>query len=201
MTKSIEKELRSFVTFALAVKPKVTLHRKPDSRGPEISLSFSVKNTKVKPRFHGEDALIEKYRQLKPYLDVMVNSGESIADCAPTINFQPNVKYQTVKLTEGEFEIARQSALHLGEIERARAAKDKAGAAKHFERFDAFIRSKRDELLGAFGDLAIANPVASFGAGRVSDDGDCTGQVIFVIAEVIIVCPMTEDVGVVELQQ
>jgi len=193
MSDRVEDEIRSFVTFALALKPNVTFHRKPDSRGPELRLSFEAKGGGTSsPGYYSLEPLMERYRQLKPYLDVIARSGEDIANCFPTINFQPNVRYHTIRLTEGEFAIAKETAMHLATIDNALSSNETAAASAAFERFQTFLQVKRDQMIGAFEGLQLANPIASFGAGRVSADGDCTGAVIFVIAEVIIACPLVE---------
>ncbi len=194
MSDRVENDLRSFVTFALALKPSVTFHRKPDSRGPELSLTFEVKEGgESKPKFHNIEPLMERYRQLKPYLDVIVRSGEHISNCLPTINFQPNVRYHTIRLTEGEFAIAKETAMHLASIDNAMSSNETTAASAAFNQFQTFLKAKRDHMVGAFKGLQLSNPVASFGAGRVSADGDCTGAVIFVIAEAIVAVPLVEQ--------
>jgi len=88
MADTVSQDLRSFVTFALAMKPALTMHRKPDTHGPNLTLTISADDRLSETEIASLEPLMAKYKPLKSYLDAIVNSGESITTCRPTSNFE-----------------------------------------------------------------------------------------------------------------
>ena len=188
MSENIAKDIRSFVSFALAMKPQVIFHRRADARGPELSITFSAEDGNEN-YIEDFEPLMTRYIALKSYLDAIINSGKSIADCSPTINFQPNVHYRMIRLTQGDFEIAKEAATRLRKIQESRETGDQHTAREQYDKLREYLQSQRDAMVGELRNVRLSNATASYGAGRLSVDGDCTGAVIFVIAEAIICVP------------
>jgi hypothetical protein len=196
MAETLAKELRSFVTFALALKPKVTLHRKADAHGPQLTLEISTNDRLSKGEVASLEPLLAKYKSLKPYLDAILDTDESIATCKPTVNFEPNVHYKVTRISGDQYRIAKEVAGRLDRIQSAGAANDHKKAKVEYDDFLRYLGDERQALLGEFQGVQFADGVASFGASRVAD-GDCSGAVIFVIIEIFIAFQAPTPEGVI----
>jgi hypothetical protein len=184
---ALTQELRSFVTFALALKPALTMHRKADTGGPNLTLTISASDQPGEAEIASLEPLMARYKPLKSYLDAILNSNESVATCQPTSNFEPNVHYRLVRISGEQYRIAKEVATRLDRIHGAQEAKDSAVAKKEYDSFHEYLGQQRAALVGEFKGIQLTKAVASYGVGRgaVYDD-DCSGLVIFVVIEIFI---------------
>jgi hypothetical protein len=186
MADTVSQDLRSFVTFALAMKPALTMHRKPDTHGPNLTLTISADDRLSETEIASLEPLMAKYKPLKSYLDAIVNSGESITTCRPTSNFEPNVHYRLIRITGEQYRIAKEVATRLDRIHAAQEAKDPSGAKREYDSFHQYLVQQRAALVGDFQGVQFTNAVASYGVGSVLADDDCSGLVIFIVVEIFI---------------
>ena len=95
---------RSFVTFALAMKPALTIHRKADTRGPNITLTVSANDHPGElTEIASLEPLMAKYRGLKSYLDAIRNSEEVDHNLRAKSNFETNVHYRLIRITGAQY--------------------------------------------------------------------------------------------------
>jgi hypothetical protein len=187
MVEDLSSELRSFVTFALAMKPALTIHRKADTHGPNLTLTISTNDKLSETELASLEPLMAKYKPLKSYLDAVRNSDESITSCKPTSNFDPNVHYRLIRITGEQYRITKEVAGRLDRIHVAHAANDLNTAKKEYDSFHQFLTQQRGALVGDFKGIELTNAVASYGVDRVAAyDDDCSGLVIFVVIEIFI---------------
>ena len=186
MVENLSQEVRSFVTFALAMKPALTLHRKADTHGPNLTLTVSVNDQLSEAEIESLEPIMAKYKPLKSYLDAIVNSHELVATCKPTTNFEPNVHYRLIRITEEEYRIAKEVATRLDRIHVEHAAGELDKAKKEYDELHRHLTEQRAALVGEFRGIRFSNGAASYGVGRISADEDCSGAVIFVVIEVFI---------------
>jgi hypothetical protein len=189
MAENLSQELRSFVTFALAMKPALTLHRKADDRGPDLTLTISSNEQQREAEIASLEPLMAKYKPLKSFLDAIANTDESVATCQPTTNFEANVHHRLVRITQDQYRIAKEVASSLNRIYVAQEAKDYGTAKKEYDHFHEYLAKQRSALVGEFRGVQFTDAVASYGAGgmaRRRADDDCSGLVIFIIIEIFI---------------
>jgi hypothetical protein len=186
MLSDISQEVRSFVTFALAMKPALVVHRKPDTHGPDMTLAISVNDGLSKPEIESLEPIMAKYRPMKSYLHAVINSGEAVSNCKPTTNFEPNVHYRMIRITDGQYRITKEVAARLDRIETTHRGGNLVEAKKEYDEFHQYLSEQRAAMLGEFRGIQFNGAVASYGVGRVNADDDCSGAVIFVIIEIFI---------------
>ena len=185
MATDVSKQVRSFVAFALAMKPDLVLRRKADASGPHLLLQVSVHDRLSEHEISSLEHLLEKYKPLKSYLDAILNAHEEIATCRPTVNFQPNVHHKLVRLTSEQFAVAGEVAHRAEHVHGLHTAGDHARAAAAYKEFHSYLAQQRTTLAGELKNVEFSDAVGSYGVGRVADD-DCSGAVIFVIIEIFI---------------
>jgi hypothetical protein len=188
MAETLSQELRSFVTFALALKPALTMHRTADDRGPDLTLTISSNDQLREAEIASLEPLMAKYRPLKSFLDAIMNTDESVATCRPITNFEPNVHHRLIRITEEQFRISKEVATRLSRINVAHAANDLSVAKKEYDDFHQYLTKQRAALVGEFRGIQFTDAVASYGAGRDlrRADDDCSGLVIFVVIEIFV---------------
>jgi hypothetical protein len=187
MDDTISQELRSFVTFALAMKPALTMHRKPDTHGPNLTLTISTNERSGETEIASLEPLMAKYKPLKSYLDAIRNSDESVTSCKPTSNFDPNVHYRLIRVTEDQYRVAKEVAARLDRIHAAHEANDLNTARREYDDFHQYLTRQRATLVGEFKGIELTNAVASYGIDRLAAyDDDCSGLVIFIVIEIFI---------------
>lgn len=190
-------EVRSFVTFALASKPSLSIHRRTRGSVPDTTLTIATKRASVGSDAYTDiDALLAKYESARPYLKNIVESMESIATCTPTVSFEPGVDYALIRISEGQFRLARELASRLEVVREARESGDAEAFRELVESLQSYIAEQRAALVGEFvgtefSDAEITfgrEAVAAYGADRVATaDANCSGAVIFVVIEIFLV--------------
>jgi len=181
-------QLRSFVTFALAMKPAVIMHRKADERGPDLTLKISTSDQLQEAEIASLEPLMAKYQPLKSVLDAIMNTDESVATCRPTTNFEPMVHHRLIRIPEQQFRIAKEVATRLSRINASYVANDLSTAKQEYDEFHNYLTKQRAALVGEFQGIQFSDAVASYGGGRdlARADDDCSGLVIFIVIEIFI---------------
>ena len=183
---ALSQDIRSFVTFALAMKPAVTMRRKADTNGPLMTLTISPSEQQRESEIASLEPLMAKYKPLKSYLDAIIDSDESVATCRPTTNFEPNVHHRLIRITDQQFKVAKEVAKSLDRIHAAHASNDHQAAKKEYDEFHRYVSKERAALVGEFRGVQFSDAVASYGVSRVAADDDCSGLVIFIVIEIFI---------------
>lgn len=200
MTETLADDVRSFITFALAMKPTVVVNRRADAGGPSMTLTLSPT-----PAAAGKGAaraglaelepLMEKYRPLRPYLvgiteadgGAVTDPGAVVATCEPTTYFKPGVDYRLVRIPAEQYRAARELATRLDRIHVLDEANYTAEAVKEYEALQEYLKERRTTLVGEFEDITFTDPVPAYGADRLAAaDNDCGGLVIFIVIEIFI---------------
>lgn len=182
----ISKELRGFVTFALGMKPVLVMNRTGEE-GADLTLTISAGERVVDEEVASLEPLMARYELLKPALDAIRNTKESVATCKPTSHFEPNVHYRLIRVTEQQYRIAKEVAARLDRIHAARVEEDDESAQREYDDFHRYLGKERAALIGEFQRVHFSNAEVSFGANRLAAaDDDCSGVVIFIIIEVFI---------------
>jgi hypothetical protein len=196
MTESeIGKQVRSFVSCALAMKPSVTLHRHCANEAlsdTAVQLKFSDTATLSQSEVASLELMMRKYEPIKPFLHITDSAEDAkvfnIATCQPMVEFQPNVDYQIVKFTSAQFQVAKEVARRVDHTYKLHVAKDVAGAKAAYDQLHDYLQRQRAELIGDLKHVHnITDAVGLRGVGRnVNPDLECGGMVIFIIIEIFI---------------
>lgn len=187
-TQAISDDVRSFVSFALAMKPGVVMHRKADDDGPRLSLTISAEEVDAEAKIASLEPIMEKYRPLRSYLNAMMDSKETVSTCNPTTNFTPGVGYRLVRISQGQFEVAKELATRLDRIHVLHGAGYSNEASKEYDGLHEYLAQQRQALIGDFKGIGFSDAVATYGADRLAAaaDEDCSGLVIFIVIEIFI---------------
>ncbi|GAA2767459.1 hypothetical protein GCM10010103_65010 [Streptomyces paradoxus] len=193
MSETITEDLRSFVSFALAMKPEIRFQRQQDDVGPALTMTISAEESESAGEAENEawyaslEPLMEKYQPLRPILQSVIDSKESITTCTPITSFKPGMEYRLVRISQTQFEVAQEVASKLDLIQVLREGGYSAEAGQEFDRLQDYLAEKRQLLIGDFKGIKFSDAVATYGADRLaSADADCSGAVIFVLAEAFI---------------
>lgn len=197
MTPSASTDIRSFISLALAAEePKVTISASCATEGPMLGKSIEVEfesgralSTK---QFSSIDQLIAKYEKIKDYIDVGQAHEDLRADnCSPIVNFKPNTKYEMIEIDGEQLALAKEVGQRVAKVHALHTSGDKRAATSEFDELQTFLGTKRERFLGQFRNIRTLNEavgmrgVGANGAPRA--DADCTGAVIFVIIEIVLI--------------
>lgn len=187
MSESLSHDFRSFIAFALALKPDVTMHSHAEAHGTEMALTISAAEKISETEIASLEPLITKYKPLKPYLDGVLKSELSVATSSHTVKFSPNVQYRLIRITEEQFTLAKEVATRLERIHAAHSANNLKAAKTDYDNFHHFLETRRKTLIGEFKGIEFTNAVASYGVASSGADFVATAAVIFVIVEVFVI--------------
>jgi hypothetical protein len=130
---------------------------------------------------------MEKYRPLRPFLQSIIASEESTTTCTPITSFQANTEYRLVRISQGQFEVAKEVAAKLDLIHVLREAGHAEEAGGEYDKLHEYLGNRRQLLMGDFKGVRFSDAVASYGADRLAAaDDDCSGLVIFIVIEIFI---------------
>lgn len=193
------RDLGSFVSFALAQKPQITLQRhcKNDPvRGVPIRIDFEGQREGLKQsQVDTLEALLKRYEPLRDLLlidpaHVDDKAGFNIETCEPRVEFKPGVQYELIKISGRQAALAKKVADLAEKAHASHAAGDHAAAKAGYAELERLLVSERETLVGDLGKLdRIKNIVGLHGVGQNGNpaaDGDCGGMVIFVIIEIFV---------------
>lgn len=188
---TLSEDLRSFITFALAMKPDVRFQRQPDKTGPALTLSISAEerkdDTRIEEKLSGLEPLMEKYRPLRPFLHSVIDTEESTQTCTPITSFKPGVEYRLVQINQAQFDVAKQVAGRLDRIHVLHESGYLKEAEQEYGALDEYLVDQRARLIGDFKNVRFSDAVATFGADRLAAaEVDCSGLVIFIVIEIFI---------------
>lgn len=200
MTEALADDVRSFISFALAMKPAVVVNRRADAGGPSMTLTLSpveatTEEANARAGIAGLEPLMEKYRPLRPYLvgiteadgGAVTDSGNVVATCEPTTYFKPGVEYRLVRIPAEQYSAARELATRLDRIHVLDEANYTAEAVKEYDALQEYLKQQRETLVGEFKGITFNDPVPAYGADRLAAaDNDCGGLVIFIVIEIFI---------------
>ncbi|MEU4674536.1 hypothetical protein AB0F91_42915 [Amycolatopsis sp. NPDC023774] len=194
MTETLSEDLRSFVTFALAMKPAIRFQRQPDNAGPALTMTISAEASRadadvdVEAKLASLEPIMEKYRPLRPYLQSLIDSRESATTCTPITTFKPEVEYRLVRISQAQFEVAKEVASKLDLIHVFRETGYSEEAGREYDKLHAYLADRRQLLIGDFKGVTFSDAVATYGSDRLAAaDEDCSGLVIFVVIEIFLV--------------
>lgn len=190
----VGKQVRSFVSFALAMRPSVTLDSAHAGDTPsDMSVKFTLddSNKLSLSKLASLESLLEKYEPLKEFLrSTSREHTQSDLLASPTVTFQPGVNYQIINLTSEQVAVATKVAQLIERTHYLHTAADHAGAALAYDDLQRYVEQKRDKLIGEFKNIGrITDGIGMHGVGRSGDPGadvQDAGEVIFVLAAIFI---------------
>jgi len=193
----VGKQVRSFVSFALAMKPLVTIQRRcPGDTLSDTAVTFKIDDTTKlsEQKVSSLETLIRKYEPIKHFLTVSSTpeeaAGLNVLTCSPKVDFQPDVDYRLIKLNEEQIEVAKEVARLVERTHGLHTSGDNSGAKTAYKDLETYLAKKRADLIGDFKDVGqITQAVGMHGLGQAGNpraDGDCGGAVIFVIIEIFV---------------
>src|SRR5690349_15394866 len=162
-TNDLSEDLRSFVTFALAMKPNVRFQRQPDRVGPSVTMSVTAESSgddadrDMSNKFSDLESIMEKYRPLRPFLQSIIASEESTTTCTPITSFQANTEYRLVRISQGQFEVAKEVAAKLDLIHVLREAGHAEEAGGEYDKLHEYLGNRRQLLMGDFKGVRFAD--------------------------------------------
>ena len=162
MAESLSQNFRSFIAVALALKPALKMHS--HTGGANATLTISATEQLSETEIASLEPLMTKYKPLQPYLDGVLRSDLSFATSTHTVTFSPNVQYRLVRVTEEQFNLAKEVATRLGRISVAHEANDHKLAKTEYDSFHQFLEGQREILTGEFRGIHFSNAVANYGS-------------------------------------
>jgi hypothetical protein len=199
MDNQLSKDLSSYVSFALKLKPTVNFPGHYDDKGKFVQKSEHVDLDPAlsKDEVFTLEALIDKYKLLKPYL--RPNSTLDSLKIVPKEYKEPRsdpakgIEYKKFTVHAGQLEIAKRVSRSVDEIYKAHSGGNEKEAKKQYNEFNRYLERTRKELLGDFRTVQeVEDGLALYGVGL--NHADNGGAVIFVIAEIFIACPLQADI-------
>jgi hypothetical protein len=187
-TKSLAEDVRSFITFALAMKPGVVMHTKTDHGAPRMSLTISAERAEVEEKVASLEPLMEKYRPLRSYLNALRDSEETVESCVATTTFTPGVEYRLVRIPQEQFVVAKELATRLDRIHVLNEGGYSEEANSEYDALQQYLANQREILIGDFKGLKFSDAVATYGADHmtITPDDSCVGVIKFIIIEIFI---------------
>jgi len=196
----MDKQVRSFVSFALAMKPLVTINR--PSAGDALSdTSVTLKFDHTVNLYDAKlseakttslETLLQKYEPIKEFLQIAHSptdvAGFNVSTSSPIVNFQPNVRYHVVQINGDQLEIAKEVARRAELVYNSHSAGDHTNAKAQFDDLQTYVSQKRDELIGDFKAAGRINDVVGQrGVGQAGQPEAIEGgAVVFVIIEIYV---------------
>jgi hypothetical protein len=185
------KELNSYISFALKLKPAINFpgHFGPNGKFADqpvhLDLDDGEKLTGLE--LSNVEGLIEKYKKLKPYLPS--GGGLEKLRIVPKEFKQPKstpgIRYKKVTIHANQLEIAKTVAKKVDEIYTAHSNGDEKKAKNAYNELQKYISIQRSAYLGDFKSIReVEDSLAMFGMGLAHEDNG--GAVIFVIIEIFI---------------
>jgi hypothetical protein len=196
----VPTQLRSFISFALASKPTVTIHRHCDDEalpGESVQFTFEQSRSLSSAEVSSLEAMMKKYEPLRELLQAAESpahaKGFEIETCSPVVEFQPGVSYHIVNVDKAQVDTAREMARRVERTYKLHHAGDHSGARTAYNELHQYLQRQRTALVGGFKDVpTITKAVGMHGVAnnralaRARADSDCGGLVIFVIIEIFI---------------
>jgi hypothetical protein len=193
--KELAKEVRSFVSFALAQKPTVSISETCPTEGSAaipnnaIEISFDPKKGLSEREVSSIDSLMKKYESIKGSLRSReARSQLDIKTCSPGLTFQADVHYQLLSLNSEQLDVAREVADRVERTHELHTGGKHDAARKEYDDLQKYLTKQRSALLGDLKNVHdFSKVVGSHGVDRrARADSDCGGAVIFVIIEIFV---------------
>jgi hypothetical protein len=185
-TQALADDVRSFVAFALAMKPGVVMQTREDENAPRMSLTISTEEAEAEAKIASLEPLMERYRPLRSFLNALRDSTESVNDDVTT-NFRPGVEYQLHRISDAQFRVAKELASRLDRIHVLHEAGYPGEASREHDAFNQYLGEQRRALIGDFTGVQFTDAIANYGADRVVNPDNNCAAVVFVIIEIYLV--------------
>ncbi len=201
MDNHFSKDISSYVSFALRIRPAVAFPGYYDDRG-----NFVDKPTRVpideytalsKKELLTLESLMHKFKLLKPYLrpNATLDSLKIVPKEYEEKKSDPEkgIEYRKITVHAGQLEVAKQVSRMVNDIYHTHTIGNNKEAKEKYNQFNKYLEQTRKELVGDFRTASeVDDSLALYGVGL--NHADNGGAVIFVIAEIFIACPLVADV-------
>lgn len=201
MDNSFAKDLSSYVSFALKLRPAINFPGHYDEKGKFIGKPARVKLNDqallAEKELSTLSALMEKFKLLKPYL----RPGSTLDNLkiVPKEYVEPKsdpakgIEYKKITVNAGQLKVAKEVSAMVDTIYKMHSGGKKKEAKEKYEEFNKYLGKKRKELVGEFRTIGeLEDSLALYGVGL--NHADNGGAVIFVIIEVVVACPLVADI-------
>ena len=201
MSDQFAKDLSSYVSFALKVRPKVAFPGHYDEKGKFVETPGRVEMSEYaalsKTELSTLDSLVNKFKLIRPYLrpnstldslkivpkDYVVPKGDS----------DKGIEYKKITVNAGQLEVAKHVSRMVDAVYQAQTEGKGNEAKEKYNEFNKYLGQKRKELVGDFRTAnELEDSLALYGVGL--NHADNGGAVIFVIIEVVVAVPLVSDV-------
>lgn len=201
MDSSFAKDLSSYVSFALKVRPSVAFPGHYNDKGDFVEKPAGVHLNNRAALSTTElstlSSLMEKFKLLRPYLrpQQTLDSLKIVPKeyVEPKSDRAKGVEYKKITVNEGQLNVAKEVYKMVDGIYQANTAGNEKEAREKYNEFNKYLDHKRKELVGEFQTVGeVEDSLALYGVGL--NHADNGGAVIFVIIEVVVACPLVSDV-------
>jgi len=191
----LAKDVRSFVSFALAQTPSVTIAETCRTEGDgaipnnSIEIKFNPRKKLSDREVSSLHSLLKKYESIKDSLRSKKGREQlDIKTCTPITTFQANVNYQLLNVSSKQLAIAKEVADRVERTHKLYTAQKHDQAKKEYDGLQKYLAKQRSALLGEFKQVNdFSNVIGSYGVDRrARASSDCGGLVIFIIIEIFI---------------
>lgn len=201
MENSFARDLGSYVSFALKLRPAVAFPGYYNEKGEFVKKPSNVNLNNRAALSTTElstlSALMEKFKLLKPYLrpNATLDSLKIVPKeyTEPKSDPAKGIEYRKITVNEGQLNVAKHVYKMVDGIYKAHISGNEKEARERYNEFNKYLDQKRKELIGEFRTVGeIEDSLALYGVGL--NHADNGGAVIFVIIEVVVACPLVADV-------
>jgi hypothetical protein len=195
--KDFNKDLGSYISFALRKKEPITLPGHFDKKGnfnnKSVKINFDNENKLSDREFSTIEKLMEKHLLFKKYIPKS-SSLDNLKIIKPkktefrAYKENPKSDYRIVTVNSKQLEIAKNIAKRVDYIHKSYLAERHVDAKKSYLKLQSYLDKKRESLFGDF--ETIQEVEDSFGLHAVGTNGNpqvmSGGAVVFVIIEIYV---------------
>ena len=187
MVEALTHDIRSFVSYALAIGPTATIHNHKTNE--LIEFKFDERRTLGDLELASLERLVEKYGKISRHLP----QGKSldaldIHTSRPAVTFEPGTHYRIISIDAEQLRLAKDIAARVAQVHEAHTAGNHDDARHSYDSLVDYVSTERRAFLGDLKDIPeIDSVIGSHAVGRSGDPHAMNGgAVIFVIAEIFI---------------
>lgn len=192
MENQLKKDLSSYVSFALKVKPSISFQGHYDREGKFLSkptkLKLEDRDNLSEIEFAEIEELMDNYLMFKPYMPPM-GSLDNLKIVpreyvVPEESKEPGVEYRKVTVNAKQLELAKVVAKAVDEIHGLYIKGEFRQAKANYNALNQFLSEKRTEYIGDFKSMReIEDSLGMFGVGGTANP-EFWGEVAFIVIEV-----------------
>ncbi|MGF1481484.1 MAG: hypothetical protein ACFB4I_18710 [Cyanophyceae cyanobacterium] len=175
----LDKDIKSFLSYALAIEPKVSIGG--------VEFHFNETEKLSDREFASIDELMRKYEKVKRLLpDESSLDSLQITKEKPIVQFEPNTNYQIVTVNAEQLDLTKDIYQRIAQIHQSYTEENHSQARNKFDDLQSFLNEKRRSFLGDFQRISAIDDTVGMHAVGAGGDPQTQVVVIFIIIEIYV---------------